>query len=90
MKLNKTNSSIYRELKNNSIVKEGKKTCAHCGKCGTCERIKYFKSCPKFVFTKCEKLEKFPYVCNACPTKQFCTNTKIYYNCEIANENQSN
>ena len=84
IKFGKTPSSIYRELKNNSIIKEGRKTCSHCAICKKCKKIKYIKSCPQFVPIECEKLKKFPYVCNACEMKMFCMRTKIYYNCESA------
>jgi len=36
---------------------------------------------------KCEKLSKPPYVCNNCPNKRYCSNHKIYYNANLAQEN---
>lgn len=84
IKLNKSASSIYRELKKYCVIYEGRKTCSHCAICETCEKIRYFKSCPKFVPIECEKLKKFPYVCNRCEDKANCRLTKYYYNCEEA------
>ena len=81
MKLNKSPSSIYRELNNNSIEKEGRKTCSHCSNHGSCGIVKFFKSCSKFSAVKCERLKKFPYVCNACENKRNCRNSKVYYDC---------
>ena len=40
--------------------------------------------------SKCDKLKKPPYVCNACPNKRYCTNHKLYYNSSLAQENYEN
>lgn len=47
------------------------------------EKGNYFNGIPK----KCEKLEKAPFVCNACPNSKKCRLNKFYYNAEIAQEN---
>ncbi|MEG2464384.1 MAG: IS30 family transposase [Malacoplasma sp.] len=36
---------------------------------------------------KCERLKKPPYVCNSCKNKKFCTNHKLYYNSNLAQNN---
>ena len=48
-----------------------KKRCAFCTKCNSV--------CPDFKEEKCAKLEKPPYVCNACPDLRNCTLEKRYY-----------
>ncbi len=46
------------------------------------EKGNYFNGIPK----KCEKLEKAPFVCNACPNSKKCRMTKYYYSAERAQE----
>lgn len=40
--------------------------------------------------TKCDKLNKPPYVCNNCKNKRYCTNHKLYYNATLAQQNYEN
>ena len=40
--------------------------------------------------SKCDKLKRVPYVCNACPNKKYCTNHKLYYNAKLAQQNYDN
>lgn len=47
------------------------------------EKGNYFNGIPK----KCEKLEKAPFVCNACPNSKKCRLNKFYYAAEDAHEN---
>lgn len=46
------------------------------------EKGNYFNGIPK----KCQKLDKAPFVCNACPNSKKCRLNKFYYNAEIAQE----
>jgi len=46
------------------------------------EKGNYFNGFPG----KCEKLEKAPFVCNACPNSKKCRMTKYYYSAENAQE----
>lgn len=50
------------------------------------EKGNYFNGFPG----KCEKLEKAPFVCNACPNSKKCRMTKYYYSAESAHENYKN
>lgn len=36
--------------------------------------------------SKCKKLQLPPYVCNNCPNKKYCINSKVYYNSKVAQE----
>ena len=47
------------------------------------EKGNYFNGIPK----KCEKLEKAPFVCNACPNAKKCHLNKFYYAAEDAHNN---
>ena len=47
------------------------------------EKGNYFNGIPK----KCEKLEKAPFVCNACPNAKKCRLNKFYYAAEDAHNN---
>ena len=40
--------------------------------------------------SKCNYLKKPPYVCNRCPNKRYCTNHKLYYNANLAQQNYEN
>ena len=40
--------------------------------------------------SKCNHLRKPPYVCNHCPNKRYCTNHKLYYNANLAQQNYEN
>lgn len=44
------------------------------------EKGNYFNGIPR----KCEKVEKAPFVCNACPNSKKCRMTKYYYSAEAA------
>ena len=46
------------------------------------EKGNYFNGIPK----KCNKLEKAPFVCNACPNSKKCRSHKYYYSAEKAQE----
>ena len=46
------------------------------------EKGNYFNNIPK----KCEKLNKAPFVCNACPNAKKCRLNKFYYNAEKAHD----
>lgn len=46
------------------------------------EKGNYFNGIPK----KCSKLEKAPFVCNACPNAKKCRMTKYYYSAQRAEE----
>ena len=35
---------------------------------------------------RCKKLQKPPYVCNNCPNKKYCINSKVYYNAKVAQD----
>ncbi|HBP37324.1 MAG TPA: IS30 family transposase [Clostridiales bacterium] len=50
--------------------------CSACSKCNTV--------CPDFVRDECPTPLRFPYVCNACPTKNGCRKTKFFYSATVA------
>ena len=85
-RINRSASSVYREIINNSCIKEGRKTCAHCAKVCLIKPRFVGGDCTEFVPAFCLDLKKFPYVCNKCNRKVSCRNTKRYYDCEKANE----
>lgn len=61
-KLHFSPSSIYREIKNNSVLMKG--------------QIEHFIHDKNYI--NCDRLKKFPYVCNNCPHKK-CSKRKYYY-----------
>ncbi len=81
--LHKSRSTIYREIKKNSIVKEAtSQSCSNCKfNCQT--RNKYIKKgrCIDFESLICPRWKNFPYTCNNCERKGFCKREKRYYNC---------
>lgn len=41
----------------------------------------------KGVYKECEKIKRFPYVCNGCQNKTYCRKKKYYYNYIKVQEN---
>ena len=54
---------------------------SYCSQCANC-----VVHCPEFIEEKCSKLEKAPYVCNACNQVRSCTLSKRYYDAKEANK----
>ena len=79
--LNKSRSTIYREIINNSYYKDSRHTCAHCKL--NCKNKDHYKNgeCQIFIAYECEHWKKFPYTCNKCNESHFCSNRKRYYDC---------
>lgn len=84
--LKKNLSTIYREINNNLIIKEGRKSCSHCQK--NCDKkSRYINGCCQdFIPVKCKEWNKFPYTCNNCEKTHFCWHFKRYYDCIDAND----
>lgn len=49
------------------------------GICSKCSRVPCKKYCPNYTPSTCEKLESFPYVCNACAKRAYCSYEKQFY-----------
>lgn len=80
--VHKNNSTVYREIKNNSRVISSSKGCSHCKyKCD-----KHDPNCNKFEPSKCRRWKKFPYTCNHCNVAYSCRNEKRYYDCVEADQ----
>lgn len=64
--LNKSRSTIYREIINNSYYKDSRHTCAHCKL--NCKNKDHYKNgeCQIFIAYECKHWKKFPYTCNRC------------------------
>lgn len=79
--LNKSRSTIYREIINNSYYKDSRHTCAHCKL--NCKNKDHYKNgeCQIFIAYECKHWKKFPYTCNKCNESHFCSNRKRYYDC---------
>ena len=84
-RIKRSASSVYREIINNSYIKEGRKTCAHCAKVCLIKPKFVGGECIEFIPAFCSELKKFPFVCNNCSRKVSCRKTKRYYDCEKAN-----
>lgn len=84
-RINRSASSVYREIINNSYIKNGRNTCAHCAKVCLVKPTFVGGECNDFIPSFCPELSKFPYVCNKCKRQNYCKHTKRYYDCEKAN-----
>lgn len=89
--IKKNQSTIYRELKKYSYVKESdRKGCFHCSKLSECRADGVFVNrtvrykCIDFEPIPCNRLKKYPFVCNGCDLVQACHKHKIYYDCKKA------
>jgi hypothetical protein len=55
-----------------------------CGKqCKKCRFINCYRTCNEYSTKKCCKINRYPYVCNACSTVTTCTNEKDYYRAKV-------
>lgn len=87
--LKKNRTTIYRELTHYYYVKTFTQSCAHCVKEEECRKNKYETrigkpKCPEFEAIRCEKIKKYPYVCNGCSLNSYCKHDKRYYDCSKA------
>lgn len=72
-------STISREVKNyRTFVKPKKAHCAVCSECST-QKNNCEEKCEKLVVLRCSKLDKAPFVCNNCPSQDFCRREHAYY-----------
>lgn len=85
--LNKSRSTIYREITSNCYYKDCRHTCFHC-ELSCLNKNQYYRNgeCSKFIAYKCERWKTFPYTCNNCKENQFCSHRKRYYDCLEANK----
>lgn len=87
--LNKNRSAVYREILNNSVIKEPRHTCSHCSK-DCIAKHKYINNrCPSFAYYLCPKLLKFPFSCHGCKDLSICAHYKRFYDCSKADENSN-
>lgn len=81
----KDRTTIYRELKNYFIVRDGKHTCQHCKNYDFCkDNGVVVGSMPEskcFDPIICKRLNHFPFVCNNCENNKKCNREKRYYDC---------
>ena len=85
-------STIYREIRRNSIYKKNKNgriVCAHRNNCSLFRNtlgINCNENCHKYVKASCPKTEHFPFVCNKCPKNINCNLDKYFYYADRAQE----
>jgi transposase, IS30 family len=71
----------YCRLKKTCLKRDVCKLGCHrrCSACCKCNRV-----CPDFVRDECPTPLRFPYVCNACPSKNGCRKIKFFYSATVA------
>lgn len=84
-------STIYREIKRNIIYSKRNQLRNVCSKKSSCLDFKKHPNdcnefCSKFSQAFCEKLFKFPFVCNHCIKKNYCNFTRQFYYADKAND----
>lgn len=78
-------STISREVKKYRTFVTPKS--AVCAKFTECKRRNHgcqLTKCPHFETIHCSKLDKAPFVCNNCPSQDFCSREHAYYNARKA------
>ena len=92
-KLEVSKQTIYREIKRNSIYKKNDrcypKPCVNldqCKKLYGINRCLTPRECERYIPKECEKLLKFPFVCNKCERKSTCRYSKRYYYADKAHQ----
>lgn len=85
--VDKSRSTVYREIVNNATYRDCRHTCSHCWleSCGDRRWLLYKDgSCTCFEPRDCEKWNTFPYCCNGCSDNFRCADRKRYYDCADA------
>ena len=87
--LKKNRTTIYRELTHYYYVKTSTQSCSHCARLEQCKKEQYIRrpkhaKCKDFEAIRCDKLKRYPYVCNGCNILRYCKNDKRYYDCSKA------
>ena len=72
------NNCVHRKTcqKRNVCKLSCHRRCVSCSKCNAV--------CPDFVRDECPTPLRFPYVCNACPSRNGCRKTKFFYSATVA------
>ena len=92
--MNLSRQTVYREIHNNSSIVPAKHPWdlkPHCVNYRECFKDVPSKmrhcpiKCPKYESKICDKLKSFPFVCNKCNKKGFCTMEKRFYYSDNAN-----
>ena len=90
--LNVSKQTIYREIQRNSKIVKAKtllnNLCVHRQNCPYCES-KCVKKCEHYILEQCDKVVKFPFICNKCEKKQYCRFEHRYYYAQDA-QNKAN
>lgn len=73
----------YQSCIRNNLCKVDKFGCFI--RCKLCNDMDCRTICPSYVSTHCEKLDKPPYVCTACPKEKTCKKNHAYYSAHRAN-----
>lgn len=99
--LNKSASTITREIRNHTKIIPATNTCtlnfqckkkklcqrAYCSKlCKRCDKKDCIEICPDYTEGKCKYIEKSPHVCNGCDNSRICGLEHRYYKALEANE----
>lgn len=54
------------------------------GLCKKCTTLNCFRFCPDFTIKNCERVKRFPHVCNGCETRTTCKLDKYRYSAKVA------
>ena len=88
--LNRSKSTIIREIQRNLYFPVHPQKCSYCSKNKHCIKSKGISQkrwlCPDFEPLLCERQKHFPYVCNGCEKRACCNHAHCYYNCDSAHE----
>lgn len=85
--LNKSQSTIGKEIKNNrkrrySIKEDSPWMCKHFNECKVC-----ISKCPDFEEIPCFRRDRFIGACNCCPEIKHCKKAKYFYYAKVAQKN---
>lgn len=80
----KNDCLLKSECKRHNICKK-EKGCK--GICAKCKYVSCKKDCSDYVQNTCDKLKHFPYVCNSCSKRAYCSFEKQFYEANEAHNN---
>lgn len=76
------------KCQNHSICQTRNLCDAKCDRlCKRCKHTNCYKVCGEYLEKTCNRLSRYPHVCNGCENRATCRLRKIHYRARIANEN---
>ena len=85
VKVNKKKVNDLQSCQNRKTCTKKNLCNSNCDKqCKKCKFINCYRNCDDYSIKKCNKLNRYPYVCNGCSNSTTCSDEKNYYKAKVA------